>query len=203
MATVLNIHPKTPQRHLVEKVVSALQNGQLIVLPTETSYSFACSINDKKSLDKIKQIRQLPDKHQFTLICHNLSQLGNFARLHNQHFRTIKSLIPGAFTFILNATSEVPKRLQVPNKKTIGIRVPDYPVSLAILEQLEEPLLSTTLIMPGDEYSLSNPYDIKQQLNKRVDIIIDSGYGNTSLTTVIDMTDDIPQVIRQGSGVYD
>ena len=202
MTTVFNIHPQTPQRHLITKVVNALQNEQLLVLPTDTGYSLACSINDKKSLDKIKQIRQLDDKHQFTIICHNLSQLGNFAKLHNQHFRTIKSLIPDAFTFILNATSEVPKRLQVPNKKTIGIRVPDCAITKAILEQFGQPLLSSTLIMPGDEYSLSDPYDIKQQLNKRVDVIVDGGYGNVNLTTIIDMTGDTPQITRQGSGVY-
>ena len=117
MATILNIHPKNPQVNLVNKAVEALKSGQLLVLPTETSYSLACSIDNKSALDKIKLIRRLNDKHQFTLICHNLSQLGNYAKLNNQQFRTIKSLIPGAFTFILNATSEVPKRLQVPNKK--------------------------------------------------------------------------------------
>ena len=202
MSSILKVHPETPQKHLIAKAVDALHNQQLLVMPTDTSYSLVCSINDKKSLDRIKQIRQLDDKHHFTIICHNLSQLGNYAKLNNQHFRTIKSLIPGAFTFILNATTEVPKRLQVPNKKTIGLRVPNCPISLAILEQMNEPLLSSTLIMPGEEMSLSDPYDIAQYLSKRVDLIIDNGYGNANMTTIIDMTDDQAVVTREGQGEY-
>lgn len=203
MSSILKIHPATPQKHLIAKAANALIDRQLIVMPTDTSYSLVCCIDDKKSLDRIKQIRQLDDKHQFTLICHDLSQLGNYAKLNNQHFRTIKSLIPGAFTFILNATSEVPKRLQVPNKKSIGLRVPDNNIALAILEQVGEPLLSTTLIMPGDEYSLTDPEDIAQFLSKRVDIIINNGYGNANLSTIIDMTTDEVIVTRKGQGIYE
>ncbi len=170
-------------------------------MPTDTSYSLVCHIGDKKALDVIKRIRQLSDKHDFTIICKDLTQVSNFTKINNDSYRLIKSLTPGPFTFILDATKEVPRRLQHPKKKTIGIRVPDNIVTQMIMQELEEPLISSTLILPGNEDAEIDPYEIRQQLEHELDLIIDFGIIESRETTVINCTNNELEILRQGLGV--
>jgi|TARA_B110000503_G_scaffold20033_1_gene30001 tRNA threonylcarbamoyl adenosine modification protein (Sua5/YciO/YrdC/YwlC family) len=165
-------------------------------------YAIGCHIGDKQALERIRAIRQVDKQHNFTLVCRDLSELANYAKVDNSAFRILKASTPGAFTFILNATSEVPKRLMHPKRKTIGIRVPDSPIVRALLDELGEPMMSVTLIMPNDEYPLSDSYDIRQTMERHVDAIIDGGYCGHEPTTVIDMTDANPQIMRQGTGDF-
>lgn len=197
---LFEIHPENPQARLINQVVSIVRRGGVIAYPTDSSYALGCHIGDKSALDKIRRIRQLDDKHNFTLVCQDLSELGTYAQVGNSEFRFLKNLTPGPYTFILNATREVPRRLQHPKRKTIGLRVPDHPVSLALLGSLGEPLMSVTLIMPNEDAPLTDVDDIRQRLSGQVDAIIDSGYCGEEATSVIDMTGDVPEVVRVGKG---
>ncbi|WP_317706752.1 L-threonylcarbamoyladenylate synthase [Methylomarinovum caldicuralii] len=200
MAQYFEIHPDNPQPRLIRRAVEILQRGGVIVWPTDSSYALACRIDDKKALERIRRIRQLGEKHQFSLVCRDLAQVGQFVRLSNEAHRLIKALTPGPYTFILKATHEVPRRLQHPSRKTIGIRIPDHPVAQALLAALDEPLFSTTLILPGEETALADPYEIRQRLEKQVDLILDAGIVPYEPTTVIDLTGGVPEIRREGKG---
>ncbi len=200
MAQFFQIHPDNPQPRLIRQAVDILRNGGVIIYPTDSSYAIGCHIGDKHALDRIRQIRRLDGKHNFTLVCRDLSEISNYTKLDNQQYRLIKSLTPGPYTFILKATKQVPKRLMHPKRKTIGIRIPDNRIALALLEDLNEPILSSTLILPGDDMPMMDPYEMKHSLEHQVDLIIDGGYCGYDPTTVIVMEDDEPWVAREGKG---
>jgi tRNA threonylcarbamoyl adenosine modification protein (Sua5/YciO/YrdC/YwlC family) len=200
MSQFFRIHPVNPQLRLIRHAVEILNKGGVIAYPTDSAYALGCHIGDKNALDRIRRIRKLEDKHNFTLVCRDLSELASYARVDNAAYRLLRHNTPGAYTFILEATSEVPRRLQHPKRKTIGLRVPDNAIALALLEELNEPLMSVTLIMPGDEYPLIDPYEIREILEHEVDLVIDGGYCGMEPTTVIDMSVGAPQLMRQGKG---
>lgn len=202
MSHYLHIHPDNPQVRLIAQAADIIRRDAVVVYPTDSAYAIGCHIGDKSSVDRIRQIRHLDKHHNFTLLCRDLSELGSYAKVDNQVFRMLKANTPGAYTFILEATSEVPRRLVHPKRKTIGLRVPGNPIARALLAELNEPLMSVTLIMPGDEYPLTDPYDIRTMLEKQVDLIIDGGYCGLEPTTVIDMTGDLPELLRQGMGDF-
>lgn len=201
MSQFFSIHPENPQLRLIRQAVEIVRAGGVIVYPTDSAYALGCQIGDKKALDRIRQIRQLDKHHNFTLMCRDLSELSAYAKVDNQVFRLLKTYTPGPYTFILDATAEVPRRLMHPKRKTIGLRVPGNPIALALLEELGEPLMSVTLIMPMDEYPLTDPYDIRDTLEHHVDLIVDGGYCGLEATTVVDLSGDVPQVTRQGWSV--
>ena len=197
------IHPVNPQPRLISQAVAVIRHGGIIAYPTDSSYALGCCIGDKAAMEHIRRIRKLDKDHNFTLMCRDLSDIATYARIENSDFRLIKSLTPGPYTFIFNATREVPRRLQNPRRKTIGIRVPDHPIALALLEALGEPLMSVTLSMPGEEMPLTDPQDIRERLGSQLKVIIDGGYCGHLPTTVIDFTGEIPDVKRQGKGDSD
>lgn len=200
MTQLLEIHAKNPQQRLISQAVAVIRNGGLIVYPTDSGYALGCHIGDKKALDRIRQIRKLDKSHNFTLICRDLSELGIYARVDNTSFRVLKNHTPGPYTFILKASSEVPNRLQHPKRKTIGIRVPSSPIALGLLENLGEPIMSTSLIMPDEEMTMADPEEILEVLDGKVDLIVNGGYVNDQPTTVVDLIDGYPQIIRRGAG---
>ncbi len=200
MAQFFQIHPENPQQRLVHQAVEILRGGGVILYPTDSSYAIGCRVGDKAAMDRIRRIRRLDDKHNFTLVCRDLSEISLYTRLENQQYRLIKSLTPGSYTFILKATKQVPKRLMHPKRKTIGIRIPDNRIALALLEELNEPILSSTLILPGEALPMMDPYDMKQTLESQVDLIIDGGYCGYDPTTVVVMEDGEPWVARHGKG---
>lgn len=201
MAQYFQIHPQNPQARLIRQAVDILRKGGVIAYPTDTSYALGCVMDSKDGLDRIRRIRQLGDQHNFTLICVELSQVSTFSKMENETFRLIKSLTPGAFTFILSATRETPRRLQHSKRKTIGIRLPDDAISKAIVAELGEPLFSTTLILPGEDEAMSDPEDIRERLEKDVDLVIDAGIVMYEPSTIIDCTGSTPEITRQGKGV--
>ena len=203
MSQYFQIHAETPQARLISQAVAVLRKGGVLVYPTDSGYSLGCHICDKDALNRIRRIRQLNEKHPFTLVCRDLSELGSYAKVDNSAYRFLKAYTPGPFTFILTASREVPRRLQHPKKKTIGFRVPDNSVALSLLQDMGEPIMNTSLIMPGDTEIMTDIDAIKQRLGKQVDLIIDSGFCGDTPTTVIDMTGGSPQLIRQGLGVID
>ena len=198
MAQYFQIHPQTPQERLIRRAAEVIRQGGLIVYPSDSSYAFGCQIDNKDALERICRIRQLGQEHRFALVCRDLSQIASFARIGNEAFRLIKSLTPGPYTFILKATKEVPRRLQHPKRKTIGIRIPDSPVAQALVKELDEPLFSSTLILPGEDEAMSDPYEIRERLEKEVDLIIDADIVPYEPTTIIGFTEDTPEIIRQG-----
>jgi len=200
MSQFFEIHSENPQQRLIHQAVEILRKGGVIVYPTDSAYALGCHIGDKKALDKIKRIRQLDDKHHFSLICKDLAQVATFTKVSNDAHRLIKNLSPGAFTFIIDATKEVPKRMMHAKSKTIGIRIPDNNIALAIVEELGEPILSTTMIMPDDEHALSDPYEIRELLERELDLIIDAGIINCEASTIISCADGQLELIRQGKG---
>lgn len=200
MAQFFEIHPENPQSRLIYQAVEIIRKGGVIVYPTDTNYALACHIGDKQALDKIKRIRQLDDKHNFTLLCKDLGQISTFSKVSNDAHRLIKSLTPGPFVFIISATKEVPRRMLHAKRKTIGIRIPDNKIALALVEELGEPLLSTTLILPGDEAALTDPNDIRDKLEHELDLVIDSGLIESAPSTVISCADEQLEIIRQGKG---
>lgn len=200
MSQFFQIHSETPQPRLIRQAVDLLRGGAVIVYPTDSGYALGCLIGDKDAIERIRQIRRLDERHNFTLVCRDLSEIATYAKVDNSTYRLLKQLTPGPYTFILDATREVPRRLQHPKRKTIGIRVPDNAIAQALLAELGEPLMSTTLILPGDELPLNDPYEFRSQLERLVDLIIDGGYGDLEPTTVIDLVDGVPVVVRQGKG---
>lgn len=201
MAQFFQIHPENPQQRLINRAVEILQKGGVIAYPNDSSYALACQMDDKQALDKIRRIRQLDDKHNFTLICKDLTQVSNFAKISNDAYRLIKALTPGPFTFILDATREVPRRLQHPKKRTIGIRIPDHAIALSLVETLGEPLFSSTMVLPGDSSALSDPYDIRDRLEHELDLVIDAGIVPDEPTTIIQCSEKTLEIVRQGKGL--
>ena len=200
MSQFFQIHPENPQARLVKQAADILRQGGLAVIPTDCAYAFACRIGDKKATERVERLRQLGPKHNYTLLCRDFSELSTFAKVSNSQYRLLKAHTPGAFTFILEATREVPRLLMHPKKRTIGIRVPDNAIAMALLAEMGEPLMTSSLIMPGDELPLSDPYEIRQMLENQLDLIVDGGYCGFEATTVIDMTDEVPVLVRQGVG---
>jgi tRNA threonylcarbamoyl adenosine modification protein (Sua5/YciO/YrdC/YwlC family) len=194
------IHPDNPQARLVRNAADIIRDGGVVAYPTDSAYALGCHIGDKSALDRIRRIRKLDARHNFTLVCRDLSEIATYAKVDNTAYRLLRSCTPGPYTFILQATSEVPRRLMHPKRKTVGLRVPDNRIALALLEDLGEPLMSVTLIMPDDEYPLIDPYDIRDTLQREVDLVIDGGYCGMEATTVVDLADDTPMVLRVGKG---
>ena len=193
------IHPDNPQPRLIQQVAELLRKDQLIIYPTDTSYAFGCRLGAKDALEKLKQIRELDDKHQFTLLCRDLSEIANFAVVDNLQFKQLKANTPAPITFILNATKDVPKKLAHPKKKTIGIRVPRNAIAQALLAVMDEPILTSSLILPNHDQILDDPFDIEELLGNQIDALINAGTQTTKLTTIVDMTSTQPEVIRQGA----
>lgn len=200
MAQFFSVHPENPQQRLIDQAVEILRRGGLIVYPTDSAYALGCHIGDKMALDRIRALRQLDKHHNFTLMCRDLSELATYARVTNADFRLLKAHTPGPYTFILNATSEVPRRLMHPKRRTIGMRVPDNRIALALLERLGEPLMTSSLIMPGETLPLTDPYDIRDALEHQVELVIDGGFCGLEPTTVVDLTEEVPRVTRVGCG---
>lgn len=200
MSQFFVVHPVNPQTRLISQAVGILRQGGVIVYPTDSGYALGCMMGDKNALEKICRIRQLEDEHNFTLLCNDLSELSVYAKIDNTAFRLIKNNTPGAYTFILKATKEVPRRLMNEKKKTIGIRVPTNNIAQALLTELGEPLMSSTLILPGQVLAEADPEEFRGQLEKVVDLIIDGGTQGAQPTTVIDFSDDEPKVVRFGAG---
>ncbi|MCQ4348723.1 L-threonylcarbamoyladenylate synthase [Pseudomonas stutzeri] len=200
MSQFFQIHAENPQARLVKQAVDIIRQGGVAVYPTDSSYALGCRIGDKAALDRIRQLRRLDDKHNFTLVCRDLSQLGEYAKVDTSAFRLLKAHTPGPYTFILDATREVPRMLLHPKRRTIGLRVPGNPIAHALLSELGEPLMSVSLILPGDEHPMSDPYEIRDRLEKLVDLIIDGGYGSLEASTVISLLGGEPEVLREGCG---
>lgn len=199
MAQYFEIHPETPQKRLIHQAAEVVRNGGVIAYPTDSSYALGCHLDDKTAAERIRRIRRVGPDHNFTLVVKDLSEIAQYAKVENDQYRMLKAMTPGPFTFILPATREVPRRLQHPKRKTIGIRVPDYPIVLALLEELQEPLMSSTLIMPGEEMPMSNPETIRERLQHEVDLVIDDGGGcGMEPTSVIEWTGATPRLSRQG-----
>jgi len=203
LAQFLAIHPETPQRRLIDNALDILvrQRG-VAALPTDTGYALACCMGNKVGVDTIRQLRSLDDKHNFTLACSDLSALATFAKVGNVNYRLIRNNTPGPYTWVLPATSVVPRRLLHPKRRTIGMRVPDNPILHAILSGLDEPLMTATCQLPGDEYPLTDAYDIRDSLSHGLDVIVDGGYCGMEPSTVIDLTGESPVLIRQGAGDF-
>jgi tRNA threonylcarbamoyl adenosine modification protein (Sua5/YciO/YrdC/YwlC family) len=200
MSQYFQIHPVNPQARLIQRAVEIFRADGLVVYPTDSSYALGCHVGDKTGMERIRRIRNLDNRHNFTLMCRDLSEISTYAKVDNSSYRLLKSLTPGPYTFILKATHEVPRRLQNPKRKTIGIRIPDHPVAQALLDELGEPLMSSTLILPGQEHPETDAQDIHEKLEHAVDLVIDSDNCGLEPTTVIDLVDGSLQVMRKGRG---
>lgn len=200
MSQFFTIYPNNINTRLIRQAAAIVRDGGIVVYPTDSCYALGCHLDDKNAVNRIRQIRKLDDQHHLTLMCRDLSEISNYARVNNAQFRQLKANTPGSYTFILEATKEVPKRLQHPKRSTIGIRVPDHPVALALLEELGEPMSSSTLILPDEVWPLNDAERIRELLEKQVDAVIDGGAVGVDFTTVIDLTGDNPVLIRQGKG---
>ncbi len=196
----LHIHPDNPQERLIQQATDVVRTGGIVVFPTDASYALGCHLDDKAALERIRMIRQLDKKHHLTLMCRDLSEIATYAHVDNATYRLLKAHTPGPYTFILRATNEVPRRLQHPKRKTIGIRIPDCQIALSLLAELNEPMMCTTLILPGHTDPLFEPEDIFEKLSNQVDVIIDGGYGDVFPTSVIDLFHETPIIIRTGKG---
>lgn len=200
MAQYFEMHPDNPQPRLIQQAVKIIQQGGVIVYPTDSCFALGCAIGEKSALDRIRQVRRLGDKHNFTLACRDLSEIGTYARVENAAYRLLKAHTPGPFTFVLKATGEVPRRLQHPKRRTIGIRVPEHPVAAALLAALGEPLMTTTLLMPDQDIPWTEPADIVDGIGSQVDLVIAAGPCDVEPSTVIDLHGELPVVLRQGKG---
>lgn len=200
MSQFYALHPDNPQARLLRKAVTLIEEGGLIIYPTDSGYALGCSLGNKAALERIRRLRQLDKDHNMTLVCRDLSQLGTYAKVSNPIFRILKTYTPGSYTFILNATQEVPRLMLHPKRKTLGLRIPDNVIALALLDGLETPLMSTTLILPGAKAPLSEPEAIKDLLGSQIDLIIDGGNCGHEPTTVVDLTGDEPVLLREGKG---
>ncbi len=200
MSQFFRIHPVNPQTRLIHQAVEILRKGGVIVYPTDSAYALGCPIGDKKAIERIRAIRRLDQDHHFALVCRDLSELGLYARVTNSAYRLIRTATPGAYTFVLPATREVPRRLVDTKRKTIGLRVPDNEICRALLGEMGEPIMSTTLILPGDDYPLTDPLEIRDLMEHQVDLVIDGGYCGLESTTVVSFEEDVPTIIREGMG---
>jgi tRNA threonylcarbamoyl adenosine modification protein (Sua5/YciO/YrdC/YwlC family) len=203
MARFIDVHPVNPQPRAIAQIVTLIRGGGLIAYPTDSCYALGCQVGNRDGLDRIRAIRRLDDRHHFTLICRDFAQLGQFVQVSNAVFRLVKASTPGSYTFILPATKEVPRRLLHPKKKTVGVRIPDHAVTQAILAELGEPLLSTTLTLPGDEEPLTQAWEIQDRLDHQIDAVVDAGECGMEPTTVVDLSGDEPEILRQGAGATD
>lgn len=200
MARYLDIHPDNPQPRLLGQAAEVVRSGGLLAFPTDGTYAIGCRIGDASALERLRALRQLDERHHFTLMCHDFSQASQFVTADNASFRAIRACTPGPYTFILPATKDVPKRLQHPKKATVGIRIPNGSIALALLAELGEPLVSTTLLLPGDAEPMTDGWEIKERLDHLVDAVIDSGPGGTTPTTLVDLSSGHPEVLRLGAG---
>jgi tRNA threonylcarbamoyl adenosine modification protein (Sua5/YciO/YrdC/YwlC family) len=200
MAFLLSIHPQNPQPRLVRQAIAAIRDGSVVVYPTDSSYALGCLIGDKEAMERIRRIRNADKNHNFTLVCRDLSEIAKYARVDNRQYRTLRAFTPGPYTFLLEATREVPKRLQNPKRRTIGIRVPDNAIVRMLLAELGEPIMSSTLMLPGEEAPLTDPHEIKTRLEHAVDLVIDGGPGGVEASSVVDLTGEAPVVVRRGKG---
>ncbi len=200
MSQFFQIHPDNPQGRLIKQAAQIIRDGGIVALPTDCCYALVCQLDNKDAVERLRRIRGVGDKHHLTLLCKDLSEIAEYAKVDNQQFRMLKNATPGAYTVILEATKEVPRRLSHPSRKTIGLRVPRSAVVQALLEELGQPLIGTTLILPNDELPLTDPDEIRDQLEKQLDLVIDSGACGLEPTTVIDLTSSEPELVRQGSG---
>lgn len=200
MSQFFQIHPDNPQARLIRQAVEIIEQGGVVAYPTDSAYALGCHLGNKSAADKIRNIRKLTDKHNFTLVCRDLGDISTYAKLDNVQYRQIKAHTPGAYTFILNATTEVPRRLMHAKRRQIGIRIPDNNITLALLEELREPLMSTTLILPGDDMPMTDPYEIRSLLEHTLDLVIDGGFCGFEATSVIDLSGEAPSIIRKGCG---
>lgn len=200
MAQYFAMHVSNPQPRLIAKAVEIVRDGGLMVYPTDSCYALGCQIGDKTAMERIRRIRQVDERHHLTLVCRDLSELGQYAVVDNSQYRMLRAATPGSYTFILKATREVPKRLLNPKRNTIGLRVPDHPVVNALLEAMREPILSSTLILPGDGLPLNDGEEIRERLGQDVDVILDGGSCGIEMTTVVDLTSEMPSIVRQGRG---
>lgn len=197
---LIEIHPKDPQPRLIRQAVEIIRGGGIVVYPTDSCYALGCHIGDKQAMERISRIRETDKHHHFTLVCRDLSEIAKYARVSNQHYRTLKAFTPGPYTFILPATKETPKRLQNPKRRTIGIRVPDHPVPQMLLAELGEPLMSSTLLLPGEDLPMTEGAEIQERLQHFVDAVLDGGHCGLEPTTVVDLVGPGPVVMRQGKG---
>ncbi len=200
MTAFYHIHPQNPQKRLINQVVDMIQQGGVIVYPTDCTYALGCQLGNKAALERIQQIRRLDKHYHFTLVCHNLSQLGSYAHVDNSMFRMLKAYTPGPYTFILPASNEVPRRLQHPKRKTIGLRIPDNPIALDILSTLNEPLMSISMMLPDSDEPPVDPNEIYEWVKGRVDVVVDGGIGGFEPSTIVDLVDGVPKVLRVGKG---
>jgi tRNA threonylcarbamoyl adenosine modification protein (Sua5/YciO/YrdC/YwlC family) len=200
MSQFFQIHPENPQARLIKQAAQILHEGGIVALPTDSCYALVCHLDDKDAVMRLRRIRGVDDKHHLTLLCRDLSEIAQYAKVDNRQFRLLKAATPGPFTFILEATKEVPRRLSHPSRKTIGLRVPENRITHALLEELKQALLGTTLILPDEDEPLTDPEMVRAKLEKQVDLIIDGGACSLIPTTVIDMTNEVPELIRQGRG---
>ena len=200
MSQFFHIYPDNPHPRLIRQSVEIIRSGGVIAYPTDSSYALGCRIGDKSAMERIQRIRRTDKNHNFTLVCRDLSEIASYARIDNPDYRLLKATTPGPFTFILKATHSVPRRLQNPKRKTIGIRVPDHSIVHALLDELGEPIMSSTLIMPGEDLPLNDPEQIRERLERQLDLVIDGGPCGHEPTTVLDLVDEVPRVLRQGKG---
>jgi tRNA threonylcarbamoyl adenosine modification protein (Sua5/YciO/YrdC/YwlC family) len=200
MARLVNIHPDSPQQRLLAQAAEFIRNGAIVALPTDSCYALGCHLGDKEAMDRIRLIRQMDERHHLTLMVRDLSEIAHFARVDNAQYRLLKAATPGSYTFILEGTKELPRRVLHPKRKTIGLRVPDHPVALALLSELNEPLLTTTLQLPGDENPLTEGWEIQDRLDGELELILDAGHCGIEPTSVIDLTGASPELIRAGRG---
>ena len=200
MTEIFRIHPENPQKRLIKQAADRIRGGEVVIYPTDAAYAVGCALENKRGLERIVQLRQLDDKNQFTILCRDLSELAIYAKVDNWAYRLLKANTPGPYTFVLRATGEVPRRLMHSKKKTLGLRVPENAVVQALLEEVGEPIMSTTLLLPGEEYPLIDPEEIYDRVGKQVDLVLDGGWGEMETTTVVDLEDDSPVVLRVGKG---
>ena len=200
MARVVNIHPDTPQQRLLVQAAEFIRNGGLVALPTDSCYALGCHLGDKEAMDRIRLIRQMDERHHLTLMVRDLSEIAHFARVDNAQYRLLKATTPGSYTFILEGTKELPRRLLHPKRKSIGLRIPDHELILALLQELDEPLLTSTLIMPNETEPLCDAETIRERLEKLVDLVIDAGPCGGEMTTIVNLTSGQPELIRAGKG---
>ena len=203
MAQYFEIHPDNPQKRLIQQAVSIIDRGGLIIYPTDSSYALGCHIGDKTAMERIQRIRKTDKDHHFTLVCSDLSEIGTYAKVTNSDYRLMKTLTPGPYTFLLKATSVVPRRLMNPKRKTIGVRVPDNNIVHEMLQELGQPIMSSTLIPPGGIEAMDDAYEIRQSFEHEVDLVIDGGFCGIEPTTVISLIDGVPEIIRHGKGTVD
>jgi tRNA threonylcarbamoyl adenosine modification protein (Sua5/YciO/YrdC/YwlC family) len=200
MAQFFSVHPEQPQPRLIRQTAEIIRRGGLVAFPTDASYSLGCRIGDAEAVARIRAIREVDESHNFTLMCRDLSEIATYARVDNMQFRLLKAVTPGSYTFILEGTKELPRRILHPKRKTIGLRVPSHPLPMALLKELNEPMLTSTLMLPGDDSPLNDPENIRERLEKRIDVVIEAGVCGLEMTTVVDLTGPVPMLMRAGRG---